>query len=214
MPNWCSTKMYVYGESDELSRFLAGMNTKNDEWGHGVNYEILQSYYPCPSALVETVATIGFKNDFDNEIQSMENIANYGYKDWYDWSCAKWGTKWGDCGTSLLANEANCLTFTLRSAWSPITTGLLEVSKQFPTLTFVMYHDEEAGFYLVGEVIQNGELVYEVGCAPCEEYEFTETDDEDGDVEEWEQLESWKDERIQEFKEEINAYIPFLGGTR
>lgn len=40
--------------------------------------------------------------------QAVSNVMNYGYKDWYDWCLANWGTKWN---ASDAGWEGDCLIF-------------------------------------------------------------------------------------------------------
>jgi hypothetical protein len=49
------------------------------------------------------------------------NIQTYGYKDWYDWNIANWGTKWDVYADtdSVKLTDTGGITFTFDSAWSP-----------------------------------------------------------------------------------------------
>lgn len=40
----------------------------------------------------------------------------YGYKDWYDWSCANWGTKWNACD-SVFDNPDEPKSIEFETAW-------------------------------------------------------------------------------------------------
>lgn len=223
MPNWCATQLKVYGELDELIRFRDGIRKQRDVLC------ILESYYPCPQALHDTDSTT-FPVSADasdkavaHAMKQMENLANYGHKDWYDWSNANWGTKWGDCdtflltpeplpvtdkGASFIAERIHYLSFHLMSAWSPITTGMLKVSTLFPELIFVMSHDEEAGFYLCAEVIHDGEVLFEDGCSPCDDWAYDgETDTEEGLDRYIREFDEWKQKRMNEFIVEVDNYL-------
>ncbi|MBM3913551.1 MAG: hypothetical protein FJ351_03785 [Sphingomonadales bacterium] len=45
---------------------------------------------------------------------AIENLRKYGHKDWYDWCCANWGTKWNASDTHWNDNSVSFLT-----AWAP-----------------------------------------------------------------------------------------------
>lgn len=229
MPNWCYTGLTVHGSEEALDRFLAGINyDKNGD------LEILASYFPIPSELAETTSSFympephpawgellaqgEITQEWHDELvrrnaegyeKNLQNMATYGYKDWYDWANANWGTKWGDCDTHLTSTAEGVREFHLQSAWSPISQGLLVVSRQHPSLTFCMAHDEEAGFYLCVEVIVNGETVFEMGCQPAEDFDWPK-DLEDSDAYEKAQVEydEWKDKRMAEFMQQAQEHIP------
>jgi hypothetical protein len=66
--------------------------------------------------------------EYKKELDAMReklNLKYFGYKDWYDYSVAKWGTKWdigrGDgYNTKTLKDlDKNTLYFGFDSAWSP-----------------------------------------------------------------------------------------------
>lgn len=191
MPNWCSTNLTIKGDSAELKTFFDGIKLPDGTHPRSMGYNILETYYPCPQELKETLAGF-YGNDSEKqaqlEAQQASNIEKYGSKDWYDWCNANWGTKWGDCDTecttTLEDSEGTELCFTLESAWSPITSGLIEISKSFPNLYFIMEHREEAGFYFVHECVHNGNLIVEFGFS-----------DEDLTVEDEDDMELWDEAR-------------------
>ncbi|WP_238641245.1 hypothetical protein [Citrobacter amalonaticus] len=52
-----------------------------------------------PSAVIEMMRKHGSTDKYIKKVKQhammrIENKCRYGFYSWYDWSCAKWGTKW------------------------------------------------------------------------------------------------------------------------
>lgn len=175
MPNWVYTKMNVRGSEEEVKRFREGIREKG----------ICESYFPCPQELRDTVS--GWSADeavqAEREKQYEANETKYGYKDWYDWSCANWGTKWGDCNLEMDAPYDSGATWILHAryetAWSPADGALKHISAMFPTLTFITEFDEEGGHFAGCVVYRNGSTIFDDGFVPADyEGEMDWEDDE------------------------------------
>ncbi len=52
---------------------------------------------------------------------ALDNLKQYGVKDWYDWGCREWGTKWNAYSVELLAENKNELFYRFDTAWSSPT---------------------------------------------------------------------------------------------
>ena len=105
----------VYGERDELSKFIKA--------GQGENQAFeMQQHLPCPQSLLDAVASSWSKDEparwrtfvddpentywteevyavrvAEHEKQGIlykQNMKKYGHASWYDWQIANWGTKW------------------------------------------------------------------------------------------------------------------------
>lgn len=50
--------------------------------------------------------------------QAVKNLKKYGYKDWYDWSNANWGTKWNAYSFQLVKEDENGLHIQFDTAWA------------------------------------------------------------------------------------------------
>ena len=178
MPNWCSNSLSVSGDKAQLRDFLERI-TFTDDNGH-TGYSILPRLYPVPADLQITSTFVSAEpnpkwlewvadgtwtqEDYDERVkrdaeiyaQQQANIAKYGYKDWYDWSVDKWGTKWGDCDTEVFHND-DSISVVFQSAWSPPVDGIIHISTLFPDLVFSMnWHEEGMDFY-GGMAVKNGE---------------------------------------------------------
>lgn len=113
MPNWCDNRLKI-SSSDP-----AKIQRLKDAWDSG---HFMQSLHPCPQELYDTIAG-GYSDDEKQkelEIKEKANVEKYGYKNWYDWCVANWGTKWDidtDAGVaSITGNEFHAEFMT---AWSP-----------------------------------------------------------------------------------------------
>lgn len=71
-----------------------------------------------------------------------------GYKDWYDWSVANWGSKWNSYQLDIKAAEP--LSFEFQSAWSFPTPVFEAIAKQHPELSFHCLTFDE-GWNFAGE---------------------------------------------------------------
>lgn len=186
MPNWCNNNLNIAGDYESLKKFADTVRTI-DENGNA-RYDILGTLYPIPQELKETKSSHysaepnkNWKVLLDNgEItqewhdelvsknaigyaQGQANITKYGASDWYDWCCSHWGTKWGDCDTSLNGHSDNHLEFYFDTAWSAPIDGFAHISTMFPTLTFTMTY-EEGGMGFFGAVkIVNGQVAQSSG---------------------------------------------------
>lgn len=169
MPNYCSNTITIRGDKDTLDEFVKRVTVAPDKReADGQEYEILKSLYPTPQELVmvsgwsadETVQT-------EREKQYDANHAKYGSRDWYDWNCKHWGTKWGDCDTVLLQHTDKIVQFSTLTAWSPPLEGISTISKMFPTLEFcVVYDESNMGFFGVTAFDADGVIIDE-----CRQYE-------------------------------------------
>lgn len=107
--------------------------------------------------------------------QAIDNILTYGYRDWYDWRCAHWGTKWNACSTQIPAPGIAEVYFD--TAWSPVNHLILELSTRNPDCRFEYEFAEEQAGYLAGRFeYENGtetaQEVYPAGSKNCYEKYF------------------------------------------
>ena len=124
MPNWCNNTITLKHKDPAMI-----------ERAHKALCEgrFLEEFIPIPQELKDTVA--GFKGEAEreaHEAQQVSNINKYGYKDWYDFSVAEWGTKWDVGGDDGLIQklDANTLQASFDSAWSPPTNAYEKLCAQ------------------------------------------------------------------------------------
>ncbi|MCF0126529.1 MAG: hypothetical protein HUJ68_12400 [Clostridia bacterium] len=100
-----------------------------------------------------------------NEIEELrkiankceENMKNYGYKDWYDWAIAHWGTKWNTVDTII---DMEKQTIEWRSPWTYPIEVLTTLSSQYPSYELTLEYAEERPGYISGKIIlKNGKIV-------------------------------------------------------
>jgi hypothetical protein len=118
---------------------------------------LLMEFLPTPKELVETVAGfMGEDKRLAHEAQQRTNIEKYGFKDWYDWNVANWGTKWDVTLENVERQDANTVTAAFESAWSP-PTGAYERLMELGFEIEAFYY--EPGMCFVGKW-DNGEDDY------------------------------------------------------
>lgn len=113
MPNWCNNDITLrHKDPAMVERAFKALS----------DGRLLSEFFPTPQDLVDTVA--GFPGEDlreAHEAQEKRNLEKYGYKNWYDWNVANWGTKWdigGDDGLTQRLDE-NTLQASFDSAWAP-----------------------------------------------------------------------------------------------
>lgn len=197
MPNWCYNDITIHGPADDLQRFMDavtlpendGAKTSMGEDAGDYDFSLL---YPTPKELADTTA--GFfspephpnwavmlakgemtqewhdelvRNNAEGWQKFQDNIAKYGYKDWYDWNCDNWGTKWSPRIDSLALDAANnAIQGRYDTAWSPATGLLTKISEQFPSLIFKVTFEEESNAFIGSEIFFQGN-VFEVSYDPA-----------------------------------------------
>ncbi|MFA5934931.1 MAG: hypothetical protein WC827_03550 [Candidatus Paceibacterota bacterium] len=86
-----------------------------------------------------------------------KNMIEYGFKTWYDWSIANWGTKWNSSDCEKISEN----TFDFTTAWSGVPSIIEKISFQFPDITFLYYYsDENTGYNCGIGKYQNGEIEF------------------------------------------------------
>ena len=87
---------------------------------------------------------LGIKTFDDLGNAYIDNILEYGYDTWYDWSCDKWGTKWGAC-ESYMETENTLMFNTAWSAPFPILKKLAEICHENKVEFAGKWADEDTG---------------------------------------------------------------------
>jgi hypothetical protein len=162
MPNHCTNYLQITGDDKEVMRFHDAI-IKGEIQEHE-QFRILDNLFPTPEELKNTPKGSYGESDKQKtmEEQNKTNIKKFGYKDWYDWNCANYGSKWTDFDGVIDTYEAGLLEVVFVSAWSPIIQGMVHVSKEFPTLNFILTYEEGGMAFLGGAGIKNGEIVGEI----------------------------------------------------
>lgn len=190
MPNWCSTWLRVIGPYAEVQAFHSKVNTPDG---------IIRTHVPCPEELQDTPERWVI-NDKEEQAKQEEreqaNLAKYGYRTWYDWNIANWGTKWADCHTQVSPPEMTGyrnnweMNATFDTAWSTADEAWTQISRMYPNTAFYMGHDEEGGHYAGVQVFHNGFMLVESMFSPGDYGEDLDWDD----PESVDRYEEWKDQ--------------------
>lgn len=79
-------------------------------------------------------------------------IAETGYRDWYEWSIANWGTKWGAYDYEDRERGDGRFVFKFETAWSFPEKVFRKLAELHPTLTIaIIAFDEGSNFGCEGE---------------------------------------------------------------
>ena len=119
MPNWCNNHITFTHDDPEMIEKIAAVE--------GAEKGVLQTLVPCPEELLDDELTTSYGDDARQAIVEAKQAAmmeKYGYKSWYDWQVANWGTKWDLCEVSYNRVDDNTIQLSCDTAWSPPLTAL------------------------------------------------------------------------------------------
>lgn len=149
MPNWCSNIITLSHRDPAM--IDRAINTT----------EFLMEFLPTPKELVDTVSGWpGVDLQAVHEAQQAANIEKYGFKDWYDWNVANWGTKWDFSLEYPERLDANTVAASFDSAWSPPVTAYEKLTELGFEVTALYY---ESGMGFVGKWHNGVDEYYEYG---------------------------------------------------
>lgn len=160
MPNHCSNNLTITGDKPELTRLWNAIQLGGGEIK-------LTSLFPLPEELENTTHSFGHRNETEEDrdkriVKWNELISRYGHKDWYEWALANWGTKWGDYDHYRANLNDDSIELGYMTAWGPFEEQFWHhVSKQFPTLTFLVSYDEPGMVFCGASCYRNGATVAE-----------------------------------------------------
>lgn len=179
MPNWSYNRLEASGQNDDVLKFIAQCKSESvecvdtDPRDLSKDFALIKrpldfnKFIPTPKALLETVAGYGgTKEERAAQLQREEdNIKKYGFKNWYDFQVANWGTKWNACEVEemheLDDTGYGTAVYSFATAWSPPDGVVKAMSKMFPNLDFCMECREESGEWNVELRFKNGAMTGE-----------------------------------------------------
>ncbi len=157
MPNHVTHKFTVKGTTSELQKFyLQCFTTAKDCTEFDFN-----SLIPQPEILLNTIS--GNTQEMatpEYKALEAEAIEQTGCKNWYDWCCTYWGTKW-NAYSCYVTQEEEELFFEFDTAWSCPEPIFNKLAEQFPTLEFRGYALDEGYGFGAEITIEDGEASVE-----------------------------------------------------
>jgi len=162
MPNHCTNNLTVTGDAKEIKRFHEAITA--GELQEHENFRILDNLFPTPQQLRDTPkGSFGdTEKQKEMETKNQANLEKFGVPDWYEWNCKNYGSKWSDFDGMFGSITDTELNLTFMTAWSPIGEGIRNVSKQFPTLDFILSYEEGGMAFCGGYAIRNGVIVEDI----------------------------------------------------
>lgn len=165
MPNWCSNTLTISHEDKAMmKRVVKGYNQNR----------LLDEFIPIPLELREASMSMDklmkernweYKKELDKVVEEL-NRKYFGYKDWYDFCVAKWGTKWdigrGDGYRTLLMKDITnkSVKFGFDSAWSPPIHAYEKLCDMGFSITALYY---ESGMGFCGIWDNGSDEYYDIG---------------------------------------------------
>ena len=113
MPNWTTNKITLKHEDKSQIDLIANIDLSK--------VGVLQTLIPCPEELNNNELTTWGHGEEEaaREVLRQEMVKKYGYKSWYDWNIAHWGTKWDLCDPTITRLDDNTVEIHCQTAWSP-----------------------------------------------------------------------------------------------
>lgn len=192
MPNWCNNTVEISHEDPAM------IERARKAFNEGA---LLMEFIPTPKELIDTVA--GFPGEDlreAHEAQEKANIEKYGYRNWYDWNVANWGTKWdiGADGQPAIVQSPNSLTLNFDSAWAP-PVNAYEQLKDMGFTILAYYYEPGMGF--AGKWDDGYDDYYELGGMNSDDIADTIPDDLDECFCISENVAEWEAENAEEDQE-------------
>lgn len=114
--------------------------------------EFVKLVYGKVSRKITKIYNCSNKKDKENVLRGYYNLRKHGYANWYEWSCAEWGTKWNASETYGSGSH-----FTFDTAWNCPFEWLLKLSKYIDFKG--SFADEDLGSNLGTFETENGKLL-------------------------------------------------------
>lgn len=156
MPDYCNNYLHIEGD-DKIIDDLINKVVDDDRDPLPFIY-LLDNLFPCPKELSKTIS--GFLTDPDEQAKLQraydDNIAKYGYKCWYDWCVANWGTKWSDDETILISRTEGKVVFSFVTPYAPPEKAFAKISTDYPDLIFVLSYMSDSLGYVGATGFRNG----------------------------------------------------------
>jgi hypothetical protein len=186
MPNWVFNHLTVKGDSKDVDKVKAQLNSpySREHTSWNPKTQTLDKATTTYSNPVFAFWNIVRPTDLYTYAQQSDPNADpkvaWSGDNWYDWNIRNWGCKW-DVGiaddnhfvdTSMDELKDGGVQYNFDTAWSPPSEAIEKLSSQHPNLTFKLYYEEEQGWGAEVEYI-NGEgkviLEYDDRCHECSE---------------------------------------------
>jgi hypothetical protein len=158
MPHDIDVRLYFASDARRLvEKYLSEVNVASDK---SSACEILDfnKIVPMPKELDVALKSIDPLTEEGQVLQKKydDNLANFGFQSWYDWSLKNWGTKWNSYSVVFHANQIR-----MNTAWHPPGPVIQELARLIHEDIRMTYVDEayefwgEAFFYGNGKPPQN-----------------------------------------------------------
>jgi len=162
MPNWCENEWDFFHDDPQVINDVMKLMThvvtekKIDDTSERVRQVTFNKIIPMPDCLRRTVSprdeiTIATLNADGSNAErpatdeERAEIRATGYDNWYDWSVANWGTKWGACEPfEVHLFTATHLKLCFLTAWSPPTQVVIALRKRFDSLDISAFYKDPA----------------------------------------------------------------------
>ena len=159
MPNWTYNTVEITGSVENVQNFLDLVKVTDDK---GVSWYDFTQCNPIPDdlrnihqggATIDGVRYDAWYEDEDGKRPMMDMVKDRLVKDYgtyqpIDWQYLNWGTKWGDCDTTLISDtitkDNREVVFQFDSAWGEPFRLLNDIAIKF-NLTIVNSWDIELG---------------------------------------------------------------------
>ena len=136
MPNWCNNNITITGPISKIEKLFAAATAEDGG--------LLNAMVPMPVELGDT------KKGTGDELQTEQYD---GFTNWYDWSVARWGTKWDVSPEGLEFTDNGDGTAIIEgyfdSAWAPPIDAYSKFCEDMDGVYLEAYY-EEGGMCFVG----------------------------------------------------------------
>ena len=149
MPNWCANSLKLVATTADSEKKLAEIVQELARAKTaGEDASIFALIKPIPQDLMIRAGSFGSDTPEQKELKIAEqkNLDKYGYKNWYDYCVAEWGTKW-DARTENDSYEidGNQVTIFFDTAWSP-PMGIFHALEDMGFKVEATYVEQGVGF--------------------------------------------------------------------
>lgn len=146
MPNWCFNNLTVSMHNESGKKLVQAFRDNHTNEKGEAFATPFEDLLPTPQELLDTEASHGNSNP-ETLAKFEANKAKYGYRHWYEWRLANWGTKWEACEVQFIDENEEYVQIRFDTAWSPPTNFFEWYAKENPEVVFLNQYDEEGMFF-------------------------------------------------------------------